>query len=63
MRAKARAVEQNPQRDQNADHPQRLNGNAEEVFAQQGVHLRILVGGQRHAGAVHQHEFEPAIEK
>ena len=63
MRAEARAVEQNPLHDEDRDHPQGLHRNAETGLAQQRVHLGILVGGQRHPGAVHQHELEPAEEE
>ena len=63
MRAEPRAVEQEPFHDEDRDHPHRLDRHAEIGFAQERVHLRVLVGGQRDAGAVHQHEFEPSEEE
>ena len=63
MGAEAGAVEQDPEDDENGDHPQGLNREAEHRGAQKRVHLRKFVGGQRHAGAVHQHELEAAIEE
>ena len=38
-------------------------GTPKVGFAQERVHLWILVGGQRHPGAVHQHELEPAKQE
>ena len=63
MGAKARAVEQDPQHDGGEHDPQRLDRNAEDLGGEDGREHRILVGGQRHAGAVHQNQLDAAVQE
>ena len=64
MGAEAGAVEQHPEHDGEEDHPERLD---RECRRPARVSSECIAGnwsgGQRHAGAVHQHQLEPAEQE